>query len=418
MARTGAKLAAHGVDELFDANLDNVHVEAVKLVGDLLPGAGRTRVPGEILDKVELEPAQVERYLVDPDFASADVDFDPAELAPLTIGQRLIRQEGRDRAGLPDVCRKAGEELDLIDGQDDEVVRSSLQDLRLRARAGGTRDAEDGDEDVALADLPAESGGEEVGAPSAAQGDDDRRGPEVTLVKPGSTPTEAVDLNVEAIRLKHFDEWPHHLLARDDELDDGARGDQRRVTSRSECQDHGRSLPAGSVATRAADGLVGVACSTQRSQLAVISLSRMTTPAAAWDTATDFGARVERLLHEEATIWLTHVNSHGVPLTNAVWSTWDGETLLVYSATNALRNRGIPKNPNVCFHFNTDFHGHETTILHGIATLSDDPPADGNEAYMAKYGAQMHDSLKMTSEQYAAGFSVPIRIRPTRSHGF
>jgi len=144
----------------------------------------------------------------------------------------------------------------------------------------------------------------------------------------------------------------------------------------------------------------------------------MTKPTAAWDTATDFGARVERLLHEEATIWLTHVNSHGVPLTNAVWFTWDGETLLVYSATNALRNRGIPKNPNVCFHFNTDFHGHETTILHGIATLSDDPPSDKNEAYMAKYGAQMHDSLKMTPEQYAAGFSVPIRIRPTRSHGF
>ena len=144
----------------------------------------------------------------------------------------------------------------------------------------------------------------------------------------------------------------------------------------------------------------------------------MTESASAWDPSTDFGARVERLLGEEATIWLTHVNSLGAPLTNAVWFTWDGETVLIYSATKALRNRSIPKNANVCFHFNTDFHGHETTILHGIATLSDDPPSDKNEAYMAKYGAQMRDSLKMTPEEYAAGFSVPIRIRPTRSHGF
>ena len=44
-----------------------------------------------------------------------------------------------------------------------------------------------------------------------------------------------------------------------------------------------------------------------------------------FETATEYGQRVARRLHQERIIWLTTIDSQNRPQPRPVWFLWDGE---------------------------------------------------------------------------------------------
>jgi PPOX class probable F420-dependent enzyme len=110
------------------------------------------------------------------------------------------------------------------------------------------------------------------------------------------------------------------------------------------------------------------------------------------------------------------VNGRGSPQPSPVWFWWDGETFLVYSRPNTPKLCNIAANPRVALHLNDDGTGGDVVVVSGRARLSDDPPADRITAYVEKY-LGLIEGNNWTPASFAADYSVPIRITPTRVHG-
>lgn len=123
----------------------------------------------------------------------------------------------------------------------------------------------------------------------------------------------------------------------------------------------------------------------------------------------------KKLLKTETIIWLTTVGSDLTPQPRPVWFVPDGDDVLIYSQPRAAKVAHIRKHPNVALHFNADQWGSDETVvvLTGTATLEPDnskgplPPA-----CVKKYKKDMAE-LGMTPEQFAASYSVPIRVKIT-----
>jgi PPOX class probable F420-dependent enzyme len=135
------------------------------------------------------------------------------------------------------------------------------------------------------------------------------------------------------------------------------------------------------------------------------------------DHSTEFGSRVVRHLREDVVVWLTTVSRNGAPLPSPVWFLWDGEeSVLIYSMVSA-RVRNLAANANVSLNFDGDRRGGDIVVLSGTAV--EEPgasPADANAGYLAKYGASI-DRIGHTPASFAEKYSVPLRVRITRSRG-
>ncbi len=135
------------------------------------------------------------------------------------------------------------------------------------------------------------------------------------------------------------------------------------------------------------------------------------------DTATDFGARVARRLDEEIVIWLTTVDSHSTPQPRPVWFLWDGEAFLIYSMPDTHKVDHIHRGSRVALNLNTDETGGDVVVITGDAFADPHaPPADQNEAYVAKYAKHIKN-IGYTPESFAAAYSVPIRVTPIDLRG-
>jgi PPOX class probable F420-dependent enzyme len=137
------------------------------------------------------------------------------------------------------------------------------------------------------------------------------------------------------------------------------------------------------------------------------------------DPSTEYGARVARRLRDEQVAWLTLVDSNGTPQPAPVWFLWDGGTALIYSDKNAKRLAHLRGNSKVALHLNGTETGGDIVVLTG--EVAEDLAAPGppdNEPYLAKYGRQMADDLKMTPEDFAETYNVALRFTPRRVRGF
>jgi PPOX class probable F420-dependent enzyme len=119
----------------------------------------------------------------------------------------------------------------------------------------------------------------------------------------------------------------------------------------------------------------------------------------------------KKLLNSETIIWLTTVGSDLTPQPRPVWFVPDGEDVLIYSQPKAAKVAHIRKHPNVAVHFNADKWGSDETVivLTGTATL-EEPQGPQSAAYIKKYKDDMGE-LGMTPEEFAASYSIPIRVR-------
>jgi PPOX class probable F420-dependent enzyme len=128
------------------------------------------------------------------------------------------------------------------------------------------------------------------------------------------------------------------------------------------------------------------------------------------DTSSELGARAERRLRSERTIWLATVAPDGAPSVRPVWFVWDGESFLVFSQPTSAKVRHIVANPKVCLHLDPDAWGENVVIVSGEARVAPDhPPADQTVAYVEKY-AWGFERLGVSASDYASDYSTPILI--------
>ena len=136
------------------------------------------------------------------------------------------------------------------------------------------------------------------------------------------------------------------------------------------------------------------------------------------DESTDLGALVARHLREDRIVWLTTVTPGGAPLPSPVWFWWDGaDTVYVFSLPDTARTRNIDANPKVSLNFAGDGAGGDIVILSGVASCEpDDAGAHKLPGYVQKYQWGF-DRLRLTPEQFASRYSLPVRVRLTRVRG-
>lgn len=128
------------------------------------------------------------------------------------------------------------------------------------------------------------------------------------------------------------------------------------------------------------------------------------------DTSTELGARAERRLRDDRTIWLTTVGPHGAPMSRPAWFLWDGEHFLLYSQPGAAKVRHIEANPHVSLHLDADEWGESVVIVSGHARLAPDHPrADETPAFVAKYGWGF-ERFGFSASEYADDYSMPILV--------
>lgn len=137
------------------------------------------------------------------------------------------------------------------------------------------------------------------------------------------------------------------------------------------------------------------------------------------DRSTAYGERVHRRLAEEQVMWLTTVGRDGTPQPNPVWFLWeDGDSILVYSRSDAARLANIRRQPRVSLNLDGDGQGGDIVVLTGNAEVLDGhPPASDNPAYLEKYSAGM-ERVSGSVPAFAETYSVPVRVRVTRVRGF
>jgi PPOX class probable F420-dependent enzyme len=124
----------------------------------------------------------------------------------------------------------------------------------------------------------------------------------------------------------------------------------------------------------------------------------------------------KKLLASEIIIWLTTVGSDLTPQPRPVWFAPDGDDVLIYSQPKAAKVAHIRQHPNVALHFNADQWGSDESVvvLTGAATLGADTTPSA--AFIKKYKEDMAE-LGMTPDQFAASYSISIRVKITNVRG-
>lgn len=125
-------------------------------------------------------------------------------------------------------------------------------------------------------------------------------------------------------------------------------------------------------------------------------------------------ARADQKLRSEVVMWLTTVTLDGQPQSTPVWFGWDGETVLLYSQPDRPKLANIASNPKVALHLVGDDEAEDVVTFEGTAAVDPTaPPADQVEGYIHKY-LELIESNGWTPASLAAGYSVAVRVTPTR----
>ena len=132
------------------------------------------------------------------------------------------------------------------------------------------------------------------------------------------------------------------------------------------------------------------------------------------DTTTEAGARADRRLWEETTIWLTTVRSDGQPQSVPVWFLWNGETFLIYSQPGRQKLKNFGRSARFGMHLNANDRGGDVVRAEGTAEVVQDvPPANEVGEYLEKYGENIA-RIGFDPDGFARTYSVALRAKPNR----
>ncbi len=128
--------------------------------------------------------------------------------------------------------------------------------------------------------------------------------------------------------------------------------------------------------------------------------------------------RAAARLDSELIIWLTTVRPNGQPQSSAVWFLLEDGEFLVYSKPDVAKLTNIETNPRVALNLDGNGVGGDIVTIEGRARIvPDQAPAHEVPAFVAKY-AERIERNGWTPASFAADYSVPIRIEPTRSRAW
>ncbi|MFN8622311.1 MAG: pyridoxamine 5'-phosphate oxidase family protein [Chloroflexota bacterium] len=129
-------------------------------------------------------------------------------------------------------------------------------------------------------------------------------------------------------------------------------------------------------------------------------------------------ARSGAQLETDIIGWLTTLAPDGRLQTSPISFLWEDGTILFYSQPDTPKLRNIAAHPQVSFHLQSDPYGDHVLMLEGEARVDPaTPPSDVHAAYAAKYREPLaHWGLDVA--QTAREFSVPVRIRVTRTRAW
>src|SRR6188472_3303606 len=134
------------------------------------------------------------------------------------------------------------------------------------------------------------------------------------------------------------------------------------------------------------------------------------------DTTTDLAAaRVDRFLREEPVVWLSTVRPDGAPHLVPTWFAWDGETIEIRSKPGAQKVRNLRSDGRAMLAIGDAEADFDVSLLEAGAALEDDVPL--SPTFLAKYGPRI-ESLGLSEAQFAATYSLTIRLTPTKALGW
>ena len=136
------------------------------------------------------------------------------------------------------------------------------------------------------------------------------------------------------------------------------------------------------------------------------------------DTNTNAGKLAEERLRHDEIVWLTTVSPKGQPQSVPVWFYWDGETVLIYSQPNQAKIRNIQQNPRVALNFNSDPQGGHVVRMEGRAEIDESVGLATDVPAMIEKYREGITRIGSKPEDFAQGYSVAIRVTPTKVTGF
>ena len=138
------------------------------------------------------------------------------------------------------------------------------------------------------------------------------------------------------------------------------------------------------------------------------------------DLNSKFGRVVKKHLKNEYFIWLTTVDSKGMPQPRPVWFIWEDDSFIIFSQPGAYKVKHLKDNPKVSLHFNTTDEAGEKDVIVFVGEAVFDKkisPAHQVKAYLKKYKTDMIN-LNATPEEFSKEYSTAIRIKPMEVRGW
>ena len=132
------------------------------------------------------------------------------------------------------------------------------------------------------------------------------------------------------------------------------------------------------------------------------------------DQRHDPATRIDRLLREESTVWLSTVRPEGTPHLVPIWFSWDGERLFVASKPEARKVRNLRQNPRLMLALGEPEDDFDVGLIEAEAELPEATTAQLlPKGHFDKYRDRMV-AIGLDEATYIRDYSQPILIRPTR----
>jgi PPOX class probable F420-dependent enzyme len=126
---------------------------------------------------------------------------------------------------------------------------------------------------------------------------------------------------------------------------------------------------------------------------------------------------ISAALQSELVVWLSSIRRDGRPHLVPSWFVWDGEAILVFSKPTASKVRNITTDPRVMLAVGSPERNFDVELVEGRAELVQSRAEFLPDSFADKY-ADLADRTGLTMDQFAATYSQPIRIHPTRWLGW
>lgn len=127
---------------------------------------------------------------------------------------------------------------------------------------------------------------------------------------------------------------------------------------------------------------------------------------------------IARSLRRETVVWLSSVRPDGAPHVVPIWFVWDGESILVFSKPNAPKVRNLRADPRAMVAVGRPGPDFDVELVEVTAEIvPESSPGLLPDGFVGKY-ASLARRAGIAMDRFAATYSQPIRLHPTRWLGW